>query len=315
MNDKYVFLYEAIKLVKSKSTYFIYDLQYKKMYNIDEVSAYILTYCKNNSINKMLDASKIERNIFFSSIDKLIKKNIIGYSNHCFNNNNIVNINCSNSITFNFIKVIELEYNKDLIDWLKYFINLISDNIWIDSILINLNNSTKLKLFLNFLSKKRIGSIIINDCANILSKDEIAHFLNTRKASYILVNNDCELKNCLKRTKYPKFFMDFNLFYESLSYNTYYNNRIYIDFKGNIKPGKNITKDFAHLSSIIDYKNFKALFDINDFNKYKNIKKEYIFECNKCIYRHMCIDDREPIKSGEADFYYFDKRCDFVRTF
>lgn len=306
MNFESIFLFESIKLIKSKDNYCLYDLQNKKMFNVDVISAYIMSYCNSNTILTMLKSSQIEQNAFYSTIEKLINNNLVGYNYS----------NCKNSYTnsysfrdIRFIKVLEIEYSDRIVNLLKNFINIISENIWIESILINLNNSKNIKLLLDFLSTKRIGAIILNDSFNILTKKNIIEYLKRKEVTYILLKNEFKHSKTIKRTKYPKLFIDSTLFYESLVFNTYYNNRIYIGKDGQITQGQNISMSIWHLKDVGSFSEFKSIFYSNKFTKYKNITKNSIVGCKYCIYRHMCIDDRELFDSDIPDSFYSKEKC------
>lgn len=101
------------------------------------------------------------------------------------------------------------------------------------------------------------------------------------------------------------FAVNIQMYVESLNFNTYYNRKIYINQKGDIRNSP---------SSLIDYGNFEhtTVEDVlgrDDFLKLGAIKKDDIMVCKDCEYRYMCVDARTPEKKNE--FFAFAKACSY----
>jgi radical SAM protein with 4Fe4S-binding SPASM domain len=96
-------------------------------------------------------------------------------------------------------------------------------------------------------------------------------------------------------------------FTEAMSYNPYYNKKIFIDDKGKLTVG----------SFVIEIEDIKS----NKFNlkeiikKSKNVSewgvsKSQIEVCKDCEFRFICQDDRKT-KEGSSNNYYFDSECNY----
>lgn len=102
-----------------------------------------------------------------------------------------------------------------------------------------------------------------------------------------------------------RFFSNIDFYCESQKFNTYYNKKIFIDFKGNIKNCLNSSFSFGSLNKlneIIFNKNFTSLWLAS---------KDKIKDCKLCEYRYVCFDDR-PLKFDEKEkLYYSDIICNY----
>jgi len=90
------------------------------------------------------------------------------------------------------------------------------------------------------------------------------------------------------------FRVNIDLFCETQIFNPYFNRKMVIDSKGNIKNAPNSYETFGNvndtsLSKIAKQKKFQILW---------KVKKDDISVCKKCEYRYMCVDNRIPIKLG-----------------
>jgi SPASM domain peptide maturase of grasp-with-spasm system len=88
------------------------------------------------------------------------------------------------------------------------------------------------------------------------------------------------------------FSVNMGLFCESQNFNTYLNRKIVIAPNGDIKNAPNSKAvygnfNFENLSDIVNKKEFQELW---------SCKKDLVEICKDCEYRHMCVDNRVPIK-------------------
>lgn len=84
------------------------------------------------------------------------------------------------------------------------------------------------------------------------------------------------------------FYINKNLFTESLKYNNCLNKKVGIDKNGNIKNCPTLTKSFGNIK---DGSLTKAIFD-SSFDNLWNINKNQIKVCKDCEFRYICTDCR-----------------------
>ncbi len=92
-----------------------------------------------------------------------------------------------------------------------------------------------------------------------------------------------------------QFSVNLTLFCESQNFNTYLNRKVVIAANGEIKNAPNSKIEFgnynsAGLSAIVNTKEFQSLW---------HVKKDDIEVCKECEYRHMCLDNRIPVKKED----------------
>lgn len=106
-----------------------------------------------------------------------------------------------------------------------------------------------------------------------------------------------------KKTPYqfrPTFKISIELFNEALSYNTFYNRRIFINNKGKV-------------SAYIDNgkEQLQKEFDSNNLSfEIWNVSKDKCTICKDCEFRYMCIDNRIP-KLNEYNQYFYETECQY----
>lgn len=106
------------------------------------------------------------------------------------------------------------------------------------------------------------------------------------------------------------FAADQKLFIESQKQHTYFNRKLYIGKKGEIKNTEVCTKEFG---SIADAKNIEALKSIiasAEFQQYWHVAKESCDVCKDCEFRHMCVDNRKPHQRKDGSWYH-KEACDY----
>ncbi|EZH73906.1 hypothetical protein ATO12_13565 [Aquimarina atlantica] len=119
----------------------------------------------------------------------------------------------------------------------------------------------------------------------------------------------------LKRDKRPfvnKDSMDLNysLFLESQFYHNYFNKKIFIDKKGNIKNTPESEISFGNIYSYnITQVVAKAIFNPN-FQKYWKVNKNICNVCKDCEFRYMCVDNRIPYQKNEYEWFH-KTECDY----
>lgn len=111
-------------------------------------------------------------------------------------------------------------------------------------------------------------------------------------------------KSCIniEGVRPESFFCNIHLLSESQNYNTYYNRKLYIDEKGFMKNAPGCQNSFGNINSLTSVEIIEIV-DSADFQKYWRIHKGLIDVCKHCEYRHMCVDNRVPVKRNEKQWY------------
>lgn len=102
------------------------------------------------------------------------------------------------------------------------------------------------------------------------------------------------------------FTIDGSHYYESLAHNTCLNRKIAIDAEGNIKNCPSMTKTYGNVmdTKLIDVVNSP------DFRKLWNIRKDDIYKCKDCEFRHICTDCR-AFTDNPDDLYSAPLKCGY----
>lgn len=99
----------------------------------------------------------------------------------------------------------------------------------------------------------------------------------------------------------PYLSVNIGIYTEALLKNVYFNGKIYIESKGNIKNGIE-TKEI--LGNFFKIKNSQHLIKKIKNSKLWGICKDQIDVCKDCEFRYMCIDNRVPQERNNGSFYY-----------
>ncbi|MHB1179068.1 MAG: grasp-with-spasm system SPASM domain peptide maturase [Daejeonella sp.] len=91
------------------------------------------------------------------------------------------------------------------------------------------------------------------------------------------------------------FYINTQLFTESINFNSCLNRKISIDEEGYIKNCPSMKESFGNITSIT----LREALNEPTFKKMWNIKKDNISVCNDCEFRHICVDCRAYIEDPE----------------
>ncbi len=97
-----------------------------------------------------------------------------------------------------------------------------------------------------------------------------------------------------------------HLYMEALFYNTYYNRKLFIGKKGEIKNSFNTSGTSGKLGET----KLIEVVQQPEFQELWNLSKDQTDVCKDCEFRYLCMDRRLPIKRGTNQFY-FEKECDY----
>lgn len=107
----------------------------------------------------------------------------------------------------------------------------------------------------------------------------------------------------------PYFFIiNMPLFFESQAFHTYFNKKLFIGKNGELK---NTPETEAVFGYIDDVDSLEPIVTTKEFTTYWNANKDKCDVCKDCEFRHMCIDNRVPIKRNGKDEWYFNTPCDY----
>jgi SPASM domain peptide maturase of grasp-with-spasm system len=111
--------------------------------------------------------------------------------------------------------------------------------------------------------------------------------------SFIQQSINCRLEAAVRDTS--SFRTNIDLFCESQTYNTYFNQKVVIDWEGRIKNVPNSELTFGSYNT----DSLKKVVATKKFQKLWKVKKDKIETCRDCEYRYMCVDNRIPVKKDK----------------
>jgi hypothetical protein len=106
------------------------------------------------------------------------------------------------------------------------------------------------------------------------------------------------------------FFVNIPLFTESKKHHTYYNRKLYIGVKGEIKNAPECEEEFGNIQNLKSLEDLKAMIKKPEFQKYWFIHKGICDVCKDCEFRHMCVDNRIPHKKKDGNWYH-QEECNY----
>ena len=188
----------------------------------------------------------------------------------------------------------------------KHIVLVCKDNIEIDEIFkINLRdyNFQSIIIYADFFSEVKNQKKIIN---NIKKNDYVDYvfFSSDKKAKDI---DALSLESNLNEN--IKFIVNIETFSESLSFNNYYNRKLFIGKSGKIS----CTYDGSSFLNLTEIKSSNHLIEIvsnHEFQKYWKVNKDIQDVCKDCEFRYMCIDKRIPYQRSIKEWYH-KKECDY----
>ena len=100
------------------------------------------------------------------------------------------------------------------------------------------------------------------------------------------------------------------LFTESQKHNTYFNRKLYIGVNGEIKNAPLTTEVFGNINILKKADDILKIIDSHEFQHYWYVHKGLIDVCKQCEFRHMCVDNRIPVKRNEKE-WYMENECNY----
>lgn len=141
------------------------------------------------------------------------------------------------------------------------------------------------------LSSDRYKSIIIfNSPFDKNLEDTIHYYKQNKKFNYYKNKNE--------------FIPIYQLHVEAIYYHTYFNRKLYIGAKGEIKNAKETNVNFGYIYDCIDKRILTNIICSNEFQEYWNVTKDKCDVCKHCEFRYMCVDNRLPYKRNHSEWYH-----------
>jgi SPASM domain peptide maturase of grasp-with-spasm system len=100
------------------------------------------------------------------------------------------------------------------------------------------------------------------------------------------------------------------IFFESQKHHTYFNRKLYIGGRGEIKNAPECKDEFGYIHDIKTIKELKNIIAKPEFQKYWLAHKELCDVCKDCEFKHMCIDNRIPSQREDGSWYH-QEECDY----
>jgi len=94
---------------------------------------------------------------------------------------------------------------------------------------------------------------------------------------------------------------------EALSFNLYFNKKIYIDRLGKVKNGEYQLNNFGDVRE----KSILEICTTEEFKKLGNVEKDQIKVCKDCEFRYMCVDFRIPERDSDSEYFYYKNPCNY----
>lgn len=123
---------------------------------------------------------------------------------------------------------------------------------------------------------------------------------NNHNFDFLVFENSFEIYT--KNVFPSKFSVNYESFFESQNFNNYFNRKLYINDKGEIRNGLTSKK-------IKTSKNIKEIIDSVEFKYLSTSKKDNTLVCSDCEFRRMCLDSRVPIYNKELNLWFHKNEC------
>lgn len=176
--------------------------------------------------------------------------------------------------------------------------------------ILNSNNSHSLQLFLPYnkeLYTNEFGDIIFsnNKIAFVIVEDSP---FNKNIENKIYFTPDVLKMASIRRES--QFSINISLFSESQLYHTYFNRKLFVSRKGEIKNAPECDESFGLIQTISGLESIRKIIDRPSFRRYWKVNKDSCQICSCCEFKHMCVDNRVPIENEEG-IWSHQEECDY----
>jgi len=116
--------------------------------------------------------------------------------------------------------------------------------------------------------------------------------------------NYAKIKSIKERVYFKQKHPVYELFTESQAHHTYFNRKMYIGVKGEIKNAPECKEEFGNINDLESVEELKQIIATPEFQKYWFVHKELCDVCKDCEFRHMCVDNRLPYQRKDGSWYH-----------
>jgi|AntAceMinimDraft_17_1070374.scaffolds.fasta_scaffold00282_12 SPASM domain peptide maturase of grasp-with-spasm system len=147
--------------------------------------------------------------------------------------------------------------------------------------------------------------ILIEFCENnsrifrfvIENSSDSVEFLDSKKSISVTYN---KFKPTFIHVQNP----NISIYTESQKHHTYFNRKLYIGEKGEIKNAPECKEEFGFIQDIKDSEELKTIITKPKFQKYWFVHKELCDVCKDCEFRYMCVDSRLPYQRKNGSWHH-----------
>lgn len=169
----------------------------------------------------------------------------------------------------------------------------------INSLIGNIKYNT-LQLYITF----KISNVNLKIIANSFSKLSHVHiFFDNKNCTKIISGVVITYNHLVNYINLENLTINLKLFTESQKHNTYFNRKLYIGANGEIKNSQETTTVFGNINELKSSDDILKIIESKEFQVYWFVHKGLIDVCKKCEFRHMCVDNRTPIKRNENEWF------------
>jgi hypothetical protein len=305
---KKINFYSDILSTKGFNRSLLFDTTRSEYYFI---SNEMLEICEINKF-KLIDTNLIQREFY-----KTFLENDLIYESDDQTNNCFIPINKDWDFSFKITNCI-IELSDENIDNLMKLLNF--NFVAHFHILINeeIENSTLDKLF--YFLENQICDCIEFSFTKNLEINSLTYFKNklTDLNKIVKILNYANLdftKEFETAFRYEivldrlslKLSKSSDHFFESLNYHTYFNRKLFISKKGEIKNAFESNEIFGNINQINLIEEILSIIDKPQFQKYWNINKNSIDVCKDCELKNICIDNRLPIQRKHNEWFHLNE--------
>jgi hypothetical protein len=120
----------------------------------------------------------------------------------------------------------------------------------------------------------------------------------------------CERVTFSNKKNPRQFNINLTLFSEAIQYHTYFNRKLFIGEKGEIKNAPECEEIHGWIQTISEARQLEQLIKTPAFQKLWLVNKERCEVCKDCEYRYMCVDNRVPYKK-ENGYWSHQQICNY----
>jgi len=184
------------------------------------------------------------------------------------------------SVELVFCKVEE----KKIIDLLNKF-----NNTFVTSLELVFSEPNISSDFLNILTHHHLVFKI-----TFLNQQESKQEVKNKEGVPVLINYSKKILNDFSKSDIST--VNYKLFTESQKHHIYFNRKLYIGTKGEIKNAPECKEEFGKVQDLKNTEELKEIIATKEFQKYWYVHKEICDVCKDCEFRHMCVGNRLPYK-------------------